>query len=166
MFSAKEIIDLAIQIEENAEKVYREASEKTSDPEISAGLQWLAEEELRHTRWFSELREELESTANDPELEEMGTAILRGVLGEEIFSLKDVDLSQTDHIKDLFRMVIQFEKDTVLFFEMIRSLAEDEETLKHLNQIIQEENRHVQVLEEFVSGSGSLNLVTLQGLSA
>jgi hypothetical protein len=55
MFSIQDIIDLAIQIEENGEQVYRRASGEISNPSLVWLLQYLADEETEHARWFSEL---------------------------------------------------------------------------------------------------------------
>ena len=45
MFLIEDIIELAIQIEQNAEKVYRNALIKIADPKFVSILQWLADEE-------------------------------------------------------------------------------------------------------------------------
>ena len=57
MFSTAEIIDLAIRIEKNGEKTYRKAQEKVSDLSLASMLQWLADEEVEHAKWFVELKE-------------------------------------------------------------------------------------------------------------
>ena len=78
----------------------------------------------------------------------MGKRILLGLLGDESFSLKDADFSKMDRIEDLLRLAIEFERDTVLFYEMIRSFLETRETLDHLDEIIQEEKSHIRSLQE------------------
>ncbi|EFK11805.1 conserved domain protein [delta proteobacterium NaphS2] len=50
MFNIWEIIEFAIRIEENGEKVYRDASTKVSDPSLVSMLHWLAEEEAQHIK--------------------------------------------------------------------------------------------------------------------
>jgi rubrerythrin len=55
MFLIGDIIELAIQIEKNAEQVYRNALKKISDPKFVSILQWLADEEFEHARWFRQL---------------------------------------------------------------------------------------------------------------
>jgi rubrerythrin len=150
MFSIREIFDLAIQIEKNGETVYRNALQKISNPSLVSLLQWLADEEVQHAEQFSELKQAVGGTADDPRLEEMGKGLLQGILGNQTFSLQDVDFSRIEHIEALLKLTIEFEKDTVLFYEMIGAFIEDEETLTHLKTIIQEENRHVQGLQEFL----------------
>jgi rubrerythrin len=148
VFAIEDIIDLAIQIEENGERVYRNASLRISNPSLASLLQWLADEEVKHAKWFSEIKEKVRRTTDDPQLAEMGKRILVGLLGDETFSLKDADFSKMDQIKDLLELAIEFERDTVLFFEMIRSVIEEKQTLDQLEAIIEEETSHIRVLQE------------------
>jgi len=158
MFSIGDIIDLAVQIEKNAEKLFRDAAKEASDPGLASMLQWLADEEVQHAERFSEMKEEVQETVEDPRLEEMGKAVLEGTLGGQTFSLKDVDFSSLDQIDTLLKRVIEFENDTILFYEMIRSFVEGQEIEDHLDKIIEEEESHVRVLEEFLGGEGDRDL--------
>jgi rubrerythrin len=150
MFSRGDIIDLAIQIEKNGEKVYRDALQKISNHSLASLLEWLADEEAEHVTWFSNLRPTITEAPVDPHLEEMGTTMLQRVLGDQTFSLTDVDFSKIDQIDDLIKLAIEFERDTVVFYEMIESLIDDEKTMDHLKKIVHEEERHVKVLEELL----------------
>jgi rubrerythrin len=156
MFTLSEIIDLAIRIEKNGENAYRKAQEEVSNPSLSSMLQWLAEEEVEHEKWFIRLKEKTTTVAEDPKLEEMGKAILQGVLGDQVFSIKDADFSKTEDINSLLELSIEFEKDTILFFEMLSAFIDDKETLSQLDKIIEEEKRHVQLLEEFLENKKML----------
>ncbi len=150
MFTLSEIIDLAIRIEKNGENAYRKAQEEVSNPSLASMLQWLAEEEVEHVKWFTQLKEKTATLAEDPKLEEMGKTILQGVLGDQAFSIKDADFSKIEDINSLLELSVEFEKDTILFYEMLRAFIDDEETLSQLDKIIEEEKRHVQLLEEFL----------------
>jgi rubrerythrin len=150
MFTLSEIIDLAIRIEKNGENAYRKAQEEVSNPSLASMLQWLAEEEVEHEKWFTRLKEKAATLAENPKLEEMGKAILQGVLGDQAFSIKDADFSKIEDINSLLELSVEFEKDTILFYEMLRAFIDDEETLSQLDKIIEEEKRHVQLLEEFL----------------
>jgi rubrerythrin len=150
MFSIGEIIDLAIQIERNGERVYRNALRHVSNQSLTSLLQWLADEEAEHAKWFSGLKPALTETLVDKELEEMGRAMLEKVLGEQSFSLQETDFSTTDEADDLIKRAIEFEKDTVLFYQMLQAFIDNEETLENLKKIIHEEERHAQVLEELL----------------
>jgi rubrerythrin len=152
MFTLGEIIDLAVRIEKNGENVYRKAQKEVSDPTLSSMLEWLADDELEHEKWFTQFKNGMDETGEDPKLEEMAKAILGGVLGEQAFSLQDTDFSAMESVLSLLELSLEFEKDTVLFYEMLSAFIEDEQTLSQLKKIIEEENRHVQVLKDFIEG--------------
>ena len=150
MFSTREIIDLAIRIEENGAKLYRGAVEQVSDPSLASLLQWMADEEVRHAEWFSRMKGSLEEPGHDPRLEEMGRSLLQGILGDQTFSLKETDFSKLHQVRDLIETAMEFERDTILFYEILRPLVSSREGLDHLDLIIQEENRHIQVLRDLL----------------
>jgi rubrerythrin len=158
MFTTGEIVDLAIQIEKNGERIYRDALQKAPNPSLAAGLERLVDEEAQHAKWFSEIKEAIQTSIDDPRVEEMGKSILRGILGDQVFSLQDVDFSSLEKVQELFELAIEFEKDTVLFYEMIRNFIEDEGTLSDLNKIIEEENRHIQLIRGFFETGKATNI--------
>ncbi|NNG06579.1 MAG: ferritin family protein [Desulfobacteraceae bacterium] len=155
MFSMREVFDLAIQIEKNGEQYYRDAIKKISNPSLNSLLEWLADQEEKHQSWFSERKETLETEGNDLELAEMSGSILQGILGDQSFSLKEADLSRIDSMEALIQLAVEFEKDSILFYEMIGSFIKDSETSEKLNEIIAEENRHIELLEDFQETEGN-----------
>ena len=150
MFTMSEIIEFAIRIEENGEKVYRDASEKVSDPTLVSLLQWLADEESEHVQWFSELKGTIQEGLVDPKVGEMGQSLLLEIVGDQTFSLKERDISTIADLKEVLKIALDFEKDTVIFYEMMGSFVQEDEALAKLDQIIQEEKRHVRTLSEFL----------------
>ena len=78
----------------------------------------------------------------------MGTALLEDIVGEHSFSLDDVDLGRIDNLQELVRVSIEFERDTVLFYEMLAAFVEKKESRRLLTKIIDEEHRHIRMLEE------------------
>lgn len=149
MFSAREIYHLAIQIEKNGEKFYREALEKISNSFLRELIVWIADQELEHQKWFSERKGILEDKADDLDLEETGNAVLQNILGDQSFSLKEADLSGMHSVEDLLRLAVEFENDSILFYEMIGSFIDDKETSEKLQEIIKEEKHHIELLQGF-----------------
>lgn len=148
MFTLSDIIDLAIRIEKNGEKTYRKAMDNVSDPLLKSMLDRLAGEELEHAKWFQSFRTSVEPAGIDPALEEMGNIMLQGVLGDEAFSIAEADFSKIQNVRALLEQSIEFEMDTILFYEMIGAFIEDDNIIKNLTEIIDEENRHVSLLNE------------------
>ena len=153
MFSLKDIIDIAVQIERNGERVYRNAAEKIENPSLRSLLQSLADEETQHAKWFEELIDKVSDTGEFPEQEKIGRALLQDAVGAQSFTLEDADFSSMKKIEDLLSLAIEFEKDTALFYGMLQPLIEDQKTLEQLHAIIQEEEAHARRLKEMLPES-------------
>jgi rubrerythrin len=148
LFSAKEIIELAIRIEKNGEAVYRSAIEKVPNPGLVSLLEWMADEEVKHANWFAELKHNLETKNENPFVEEMGHELFNEMLGDKNFSLKDVDFAAIEEIDDLIETFIEFEKDSIIFYEVLKPFVEDPVVREYLNKIIDEEKHHIELLKE------------------
>ena len=148
MFSIREIIDMAIQLEKNAETFYREALAKVSTPTLEPILVCLADEEREHAEWFERLKRVLEEAKAGGEGGEISGPALRGLVGDQKFSLADVDLSKIESAEELIELAVEHEKDTILFYQMLQSFIEDPETNKELDEVIAQEEQHIKLLKE------------------
>ncbi len=149
MFSITEIIEIAVQLEKNGETVYREAIGQSKNPELDDLLLRMADEELEHADWFLTLKDDIEKSKDRPQVKEIDASLIEGLIGKQTFSLADVDFSQLENSKDLIDIFIEFEKDTILFYEMLKTFLMDEKTIDHLEKIIREESSHIEKLEGF-----------------
>lgn len=159
MFSIQEILDLAIRIENNGESVYRRAVDEISETALASVLQWMADEEAEHARWFSELKHRLRTHSTNPFMLEMSRKVFDDILGEKSFSHQDVDFSKIDRVSDLVAVFIEFEKDTILFYETLKPFIEDNDTLNNLEKIIAEENKHIAQLYRFLTDEAKVPAV-------
>ena len=150
MFSATEILDMAIKLEKNGEAVYRGAIEKVSNPELITLLEWMADEEVKHANWFAELKLKLDQKSVNLFMEKMSRELFNDLLGDKNFSLRDVDFSSVSEIDDLIAIVIEFEKDSVRFYQVLEPFLEDPVSLEGLRKIIEEENCHIKQLQELM----------------
>jgi rubrerythrin len=151
MFSLKDIIDIAVQVEQNGERVYRSAAEKIENSSLRSLLRWLADEEVKHKEWFAALKDKIADTGEHPEQEKFGRALLQNAVGTHSLALEDADFSAIEQVQDLINLVMEFENDTVLFYKMLQPLIEDQKTLEQLHTIIQEEEEHSRRLNEVLS---------------
>ncbi|RZB35361.1 MAG: hypothetical protein SRB2_03159 [Desulfobacteraceae bacterium Eth-SRB2] len=151
MFSIIEIIEIAVQIEKNGEKVYREAIGQSKNPELDHLLLQIADEELEHTDWFLALKDEIEKSQDRPQVKEMDSALVEDLIGKQAFSLADVNFSRVKNSKSLIDIFIEFENDTILFYEMLKTFLVDEKTIEHLEKIIREEGSHIEKFENLRS---------------
>ena len=151
MFTIIEIIEIAVQIEKNGEKVYREAIGQSKNPELDHLLLQIADEELEHTDWFLALKDEIEKSQDRPQVKEMDSALVEDLIGKQAFSLADVNFSRVKNSKELIDIFIEFENDTILFYEMLKTFLVDEKTIEHLEKIIREEASHIEKFENLRS---------------
>ena len=159
MFSIQEILDLAIRLENNGESVYREAVGEIAEPQLVSLLQWMADDEVEHARWFAELKNKLKTHSTDLFMAEMSREVFAGFLGEKSFSHQDVDFSKIDRVSDLVAVFVEFEQDTILFYETLKPFVEDNDTLNNLEKIIAEENKHIEKLHQFLADEAKVSAV-------
>jgi rubrerythrin len=161
MFTLHEIYDLAIQIEKNGEDFFRNAEEKISDPSLKALFLWLAEQEIRHGKWFMQKKETSKTGSGTIAWDEMSSKMLQDIVGDQSFSLKEVEIDHIDTVEDLLSIAIEFEEDTIIFFRMINSILEDAESLGGLDEIIEEEKHHIEALRDYQE-KGEQDLTTIK----
>ena len=161
MFSATEILDMAIKLEKNAEVVYRDAIGKVLNPELITLLAWMADEEVKHANWFAELKLKLDQKSVNPFMEKMSRELFNDLLGDKNFSLKDVDFFSVTEIVDLMAVFIEFEKDSVRFYQVLEPFIEDPVSLESLKKIIDEENCHIKRLQELMGREEVIATISL-----
>ena len=150
MFTIADIRNIAIQIERNGEESYRKAAQSASDPELSAILARMADDEKRHAQWFEQINDNRNLSAEELEMEAVGRAILQEMVRDKTFSLDEGELGEVRSMQELLSTSRGFEKDTILFYEMLSGFIDDTETKRQLGKIIDEEKRHLEELEEML----------------
>jgi rubrerythrin len=149
MFTLAELFDLGIRIEKNGEKFYRDALKQAWSKPIADLLGRLADEEVKHVDFFVKRMDALKQKRENPFLDEMSTSMLKDIVGDQTFSLKETDVSTLRSADELVALAIEFEKDTILFYEMIGSFMTDDEARRELKEVIEEEERHVRLFESY-----------------
>lgn len=149
-YTMKEIIDIAIGIEETGRDFYVRCGSKFKDPGISDTFDFLAREEMEHKKLFQSLHAQGAVPGN---FTEEYFAYLRAIGGARIFGATDGDTEQvisSMHLPiDAVRHAIIAEKDSILFYaEMKGFYRDDAETTALLDRIISEERRHVVTLAD------------------
>ena len=151
MFTAQNIIDFAVRLEANGESVYRNAQGRTSDAAMDRLLEWTAEEERKHGEWFSSLREEIDADEDHHLIRDMNDTLVNEYFKDQSFSLKEIDFSTIESTEQMIEVFIEFEEDTILFYQLLESFISNGETINKLSRIIKEEQKHIQKLQEFLS---------------
>jgi len=108
---------------------------------------------------LEKLKLELETNRANPFMEEMSRELFDDLLGDKNFSLKEVDFSLIENSEDLIAIFIEFEKDSVIFYKVLEPFVEDPAARKQLKEIIEEENCHIQNLQEFIGRQEEFTLI-------
>lgn len=157
MYTLEDIRQIAIQIEQNGEETYRLAANRADDQEVSRILNWMAEEERRHGQWFASMSTDAKKASDEfQEMEALGRSLLREMVENKTFSLDGDRLGSATDVVDVLVQSLEFEEDTILFYDMLKAFMEDQKGSAQLDLIIDEERGHVKVLkklrDKFVKG--------------
>jgi len=147
MFTLTDICNIAIQIEKNGADTYLGASKVAKDPELAKALAWMAGEEEEHARYFESIQSDKILTTEQMKMETIGRSLLLDIVKNNTFSLDGDILKNTTELTELITQSIEFEQDTILFYEILLDLLDDDDTIEKLNIIIQEEHNHIKKLQ-------------------
>lgn len=147
MFTIADIRNIAIQIEKNGEETYRRAAQACDDQELSKIFTKMADDERNHARWFQAIATDRILSDAEREMEAVGRTLLQEMVKDNTFSLEGDTLHMTGNLEDLLETSQGFEQDTILFYEMLSTFVDDDETMKQLKVIIAEEQGHFEELK-------------------
>ncbi len=155
MFTFDDIRAIAVQIENNGEAAYRRAAERVDDRRLAGLFKWMAEEEQRHGRYFAGIKGAGLPEAGAEAAERMGRDLLQEMVKDQTFSLDRDGLAAAVDVATALRQSLTFEEDTILFYQFLGDLIEDEAVKEQLAAIIAEERRHVTLLEGMFDDGGA-----------
>lgn len=147
MFTAREVIGIAIQIEENGERFYRQAIEVANKAGMQDLLKWLADEEARHGKFFIDMKDSIVQKTGDDWAVQIGEQLLQGMVKDRAFSLEEVRFAAIETDAQLIEVGLELERDSIQFYELLLSFIDDPETVVHVNEILKEEKRHMDFLK-------------------
>lgn len=151
-FSANEVLLMAERVEQNGQRFYRGAMDRTTDPAHQSLLRRLADMEAEHEATFSTMRarlsaEEAASTVFDPESQ--AVQYLQAMVDSRVFDV-GMDpakvLAGTETMEEILRLAIGMEKDSVVFYQGIKDAVPEELGKGKVGDIIREEMWHITVL--------------------
>lgn len=154
-FSVNEVIEMAVQTERDGYLFYTRALErKDLTAEARLMLTRLRDDEIQHEKTFRNLREvlDIEDIAVSGDWEMVGS-YLRAIASSHIFNQPDSAINlaaKAGDYREVIENAIAFEKDTLLFFFMMREHVSDEKANNAIKKIIEEETNHIITLKQFL----------------
>lgn len=138
-----EIFEYAKKMELDGKALYEEELSKTKNAGLRNILSMLVEAEKNHYEIFCNLQKEIISEVIPTKMSEIKTFL------QEIKD-SNQDLVESESHLEFYKKVLQLEKEAENYYREKANNSEIEEVKKILNEIADEENRHVILMEEFV----------------
>jgi len=151
LFDAKEIVGLAIKIEENGEEFYMQLANKTKNSQVREMIEFLAGEDRKHRNTFRQIQQRLGEFK--PAYESYPGEYLNYVkaLAEESIFTKEI-LRQLLKKKfktstEVLDTAIVVEKDSILIYNEMKNFVPESEH-KTIDEIVNQEKEHLRKLSE------------------
>ncbi len=151
-FTAKEIFEMAMQIERNGAAFYESAASSAASESEKTFLTDLARMERQHEKTFADLEKDLSDaeqsqTVFDPEDE--AAQYLKALADTRVFFEKEMDASS---MKEILKSAITAEKDSIVFYLGMKELVPEKLGKSRLDNIIKEEMGHIRLLSKKLVG--------------
>lgn len=147
-FSAKEILEMALRIEENGVEFYTQAGNASKSKKLKELFTFLAEEEKKHIRVFGEMdrsvKDDTKPDTLDPYLDE-APLYLEALANSRVFTNKNEGKRLAGIVRnegEALQIAINMEKDSILFYYELHSAINNKDKAI-LESIIKEEKKHL-----------------------
>jgi rubrerythrin len=154
--NADMVLEMAEEIERNGVKFYRSAARRLTTVSVKQTLLDLAAMEEEHQSIFIRMRKELGEGEKQTGVSRLDPDIqryLKALAASRVFFKKEKPAvkvtekhSEADIIKDIYRSAIRAEKDSIVFYVGLRELVPASFGKSWIDEIIQEEMRHITTL--------------------
>lgn len=158
-FNADEVFQMAERIEKNGAKFYRKAA-GFAEGDVSKTLLDLAIMEDSHIAVFAKMREELSDgdvgiTTFDPDglAQSYIEAMTDGVIFDTTIDPSE-KITGSESTEMVFNIAIGLEKDSIVFYQIMKRVVPEKLGKDKLDEIIAEEVRHIALLRMASAYSG------------
>ena len=158
-FTGKEVLDMAVKIEENGLRYYTDAAGASKSADLKTLFTFLADQEKDHIKIFTGLRKLLADTdaeSSQADYGEEATLYLNALADSEVFTSPNEGARLAKSVKsdkEAVELAIGMEKDSLLFYYEIQKMIrpQDASVLEHL---IAQEKDHVRRLTAQLKAMG------------
>lgn len=150
IFSAGDIFQFAIRIEEYGEIFYHKAALNAENEEVRRIFNRLADEEVRHKTIFQELYSKVKDNRPPESYPGEYMANLRAFIDGKAVFTKDSQEKELAIIKDTASAIdfaIQRELDSILYYQESKQFVHENQH-KLIDEIINEERKHFAILSD------------------
>lgn len=152
LLNISEIVEFAVYIETNGYKFYVETMKKFSDKRLMELFQYLADEEFKHEGLFKQVLKKVGMSTSPESYPGEYEAYMKDFLKTHALANDDVlgkKIASISSIDDAVHVAMDFEKDSIVLFSMLRNFIEDDNK-NIVDKIIQEETLHIARINRFI----------------
>ncbi len=157
-YDAREIFDMAVEIERRGAEYYRKASEQASDRKIKEFMLELAKMEEKHLETFTAMKQEFlgengHMEVVDPD-DEMSRYLeqIASAHGWEGKASPVKEFTGNETLQEILTRAIAAEKDSINFYVGLKESVNTQKGRDEVDEIIREEISHVAKLNDYLSG--------------
>lgn len=153
IFSASEVLEIAIQIEKNGREFYETLAKNTKNEERQRIFSFLAQEEGKHQRVFLKIKEGLEEYPPQGLDADQYYKYMNALASESVFTQKEKAKEIAKNAKseeEAIDIGIQAEKDSIKFYTAIKKVVPEYE-IKAVDEVIRNEEEHLEKLQTIKS---------------
>lgn len=155
LLNVSEIVEFAVYIEKNGYKFYVETMKKFAEERLLKLFQFMADEEFKHEETFKRMLKEIGSVTPHESYPGEYEAYMKDFLKTHALANDEVLKEKLDAIKtidDAIAVALDFEKDSIILFTMLKKYIEKEK--QHIVEaIIQEEISHIFKINQYQKGN-------------
>jgi len=158
-YSAEEILDIACNVERNGASFYKQAADRFNEPKIKELFENLATWEVSHEQLFEQMKAKVKSSKvqmGEFDPEEYMQINAKAMASLSIFSIQPMPGKGSYNIQnknEALRMALKFEQDTVRFFNGLKHFSKNTEGLEKIDDIINEEQKHIRIIRQAIEQS-------------
>lgn len=149
-----DLLELAALNEQDGYAFYVESAKKLNEEKLIDFFNFLAEEELRHHKFLTDYKNRIDSfIPREPlprEYNENLKNCMSSLSPKKNTNLKE-SVEEITTIEEALELAFNFEKDSVVFYAMLKTVA-SQDLYPMLDKIIEEEVKHIVKIQEYKTG--------------
>ena len=148
-FNASEVLQMAEQIERNGASFYRRAAEFVEGEDARKMLLELADMEDDHEHTFQDMAGEIDFEAASLDPDGQAAAHMEMIADGHVFDVKTDPaelLTGKESFEEILRLAIGHEKDSIVFYEGVKSMVPAKPGKERVDSVIKEELKHIALL--------------------
>jgi rubrerythrin len=140
---ARDIYEVAVQIESTGEKLYRHAVSVTDDSRMKEMFTYLADEEVKHQKLFEDLAKKVEHYQPPETYDGEYCAYVRAYSERLVFTpdKMEKEMARIKGADDAVEFGIQREIESILYYLEVRNFVPENQRAD-VDKIVDEERRH------------------------